>query len=358
MASVRTVTGALSALLFVGAADAAAPEHVDNFALLDQNGKYHDLYYLSDAKAVVLMTHENDCDAVSDALPALEAAKTAYAGKGVEFLMVNSQDARAAIAEKAQASIPVLVDERRLVSESLQLKRASEVLVIDPQGWKIAYRGPVAARKDNLLNGALDAVLAGQPVKKAKVAAKGCSIKLAKTGSTGKRVSYSTEIAPMLIDNCVTCHRAGGIGPFAMTDYNVVRGFAPMIREVVRTKRMPPWHADPHVGVFKDARGLTTEEAQKLVHWIEAGALAARVPDTARRVQEAVGGMGLRRAGPGGRSACLRRAGDRHRRLSALRRSRTDRTRCVGARDGHDSGRTRRGASRDRRRLRPGAAGA
>jgi hypothetical protein len=36
----------------------------------------------------------------------------------------------------------------------------------------------------------------------------------------GAKVSYSEKIAPMLIDNCVTCHRAGGIGPWQMTSYD------------------------------------------------------------------------------------------------------------------------------------------
>ncbi len=78
MPSVHCKTaGTLSAILFAGAAGAVAPgEHVDNFALLDSQGKYHDLYYLSDAKAVVLMTHENDCRAVK------EAAAGARTGKG------------------------------------------------------------------------------------------------------------------------------------------------------------------------------------------------------------------------------------------------------------------------------------
>ena len=44
-----------------------------------------------------------------------------------------------------------------------------------------------------------------------------------------------------------------------------------MIREVLRTKRMPPWHADPHIGVWKNDISLTVEEAQNIVHWIEAG---------------------------------------------------------------------------------------
>ncbi|HXS90501.1 MAG TPA: hypothetical protein VN705_14200, partial [Steroidobacteraceae bacterium] len=168
---------------------------------------------------------------------------------------------------------------------SLQLTRAGEVLVIDPKGWKIAYRGPLdKAQRDNkagnaLLTSALDSVLAGQPVKKAKVSARGCAIKAAKATNAGAKVSYSEKIAPMLIDNCVTCHRAGGIGPWQMTSYDVVKGFSPMIREVVRTKRMPPWHADPHTGVWSGDRSLSTEQKQALVHWIEAGAPRGKGPD-------------------------------------------------------------------------------
>ena len=52
------------------------------------------------------------------------------------------------------------------------------------------------------------------------------------------KISYEKTIAPMLIDNCVTCHRAGGIGPWQMTSYQMIQGFAPMIREVIRTERM------------------------------------------------------------------------------------------------------------------------
>jgi hypothetical protein len=276
MTSVRCKAAVAAATLWAAAAGATAPiDHVDNFALLDQAGKYHDLYYLSDAKAVVLMTHDDACKAVDQAVPALEQAKASYGSRGVEFLMINSQDGRDAVAVKAKgASIPVLLDETQLVSEALQLKRAGEVLVIDPKGWKIAYRGP-----SDRLTGALDSVLAGQPVAKAQVAVRGCSVKVAKQGHGGAKVSYSEQIAPMLIDNCVTCHRTGGIGPWQMTSYDMVKGFAPMIREVVRTKRMPPWHADPHVGVWDGDRSLTVQEKQTLVHWIEAGAPRGKGPD-------------------------------------------------------------------------------
>ena len=116
MSSVRCKTAVAAAALWAASAGASAPiDHVDNFALLDQAGKYHDLYYLSDAKAVVLMTHDDECAAVSDALPALEQARTSYAGRGVEFLMINTQDNREAVAAKVKASsIPVLLDDTHL----------------------------------------------------------------------------------------------------------------------------------------------------------------------------------------------------------------------------------------------------
>ena len=96
-------------------------------------------------------------------------------------------------------------------------------------------------------------------------------------------VSYSKDVAPILAENCARCHREGGIAPFAMNSHAIMRGFAPMIREVVLTKRMPPGQIDPHVGHFKETYTLTPDETQKLVHWIEAGA----EKDGARRSADA-----------------------------------------------------------------------
>lgn len=57
-----------------------------------------------------------------------------------------------------------------------------------------------------------------------------------------------------------------------MNSHAVIQGFAPMIREVVLTKRMPPGQIDPHVGNFKETFALSPQEQQTLIHWIEAGA--------------------------------------------------------------------------------------
>jgi mono/diheme cytochrome c family protein len=257
---------------------------VDNFRLLDQAGKSHELYYLSDMKAVVLMVQGNGCEAARKSVPRLEQIREAYGSRGVAVLMLNSNlgDNRARIAAEMQqlgSTIPVLVDELQLIGESLEATRAGEVLVLNPEGWKVAYRGPidseVAGKKagSNYLADALDALLAAAPVKTAKVAALGCPVSMPEREARAAhaKISYAEAIAPVLIDRCVVCHRAGGIAPWSMTSYDMIKGFAPMIREVLRTERMPPWHADPHYGVFKNDRSLSSDQVKTLVHWIEAG---------------------------------------------------------------------------------------
>ncbi len=80
------------------------------------------------------------------------------------------------------------------------------------------------------------------------------------------------DIAPILKENCVACHRAGGIAPFAMDSHQMVLGWATMMRETLMTKRMPPAQVDPDIKHFTNARYISDADIQTLVHWIDAGA--------------------------------------------------------------------------------------
>ncbi|HEY5760284.1 MAG TPA: redoxin domain-containing protein [Steroidobacter sp.] len=250
----------------------AAADVADNFRLTDHQGVSHELYYLSDMKAVVLLAQGNGCDTSRQAASAVQALQGQYESQGVTFLAINSNltDSLQTVTKEAtQAGIklPILLDGAQLVGESLNLTNNGEVLVLNSKGWKIAYRGNADG-----VTGALDAVLAGKAAPAAK-AVKGCAIKMPERDkrSAHANISYEKEVAPILSEKCVVCHREGGIGPWQMTNYDMIRGFSPMIREVVRTQRMPPWHADPHYGVFSNDRGLSPAQAKTLVHWIEAG---------------------------------------------------------------------------------------
>ncbi|MGQ9425008.1 redoxin domain-containing protein [Gilvimarinus sp. F26214L] len=272
-------------------------DKVDNFKLLDHKGKMHELYYMSDKEAVVIMVQGNGCPIVRNANHTFNDLQSEYEDKGVAFLMLNAnlQDNRDSIAKEAAEfgiEAPILVDETQLIAESLDVERTADTFVIDPDTWKVVYRGSLDDRlgyetqkqkaSNNYVADALDAVLADKKIKVAQTDAKGCLVALPEKERRAehKQISYSEDIAPILIDKCVDCHRDGGIGPFAMNDYNMIKGFAPMIREVVRTKRMPPWHADPHIGEFSNDRSLSAEQVKTLVHWIEAGAPRGDGPDT------------------------------------------------------------------------------
>jgi peroxiredoxin len=249
-------------------------DRVDNFRLNDHLSKSHELYYLSDMKAVVLFAQGNSCAAANDGITSIKALGEKYKGQGVAVLGVNSNlnESREAITKAAAAAgiaVPILSDETQLIGESLGFTKNGEVLVVNPKTWQVAYRGGAAQASD-----AVAALVEGQSVKTAQAPATGCAIAMPERAkrATHANISYAKTVAPILMDKCVACHRTGGIGPWAMTNYELVKGFAPMIREVVRTQRMPPWHSDPHYIAFSNDRSLTNEQTKTLVHWIEAGA--------------------------------------------------------------------------------------
>ena len=247
---------------------------VENFRLMDHQGASHELHYFADAPAIVLMTHSTSCSTMPQSLQSLTSMQTQFSPAGAEFMLINSdlRDRRTTVASSvADADLPILLDPTQIIGESLGADTAGETLVVNPRDWTLAYRGDVTGAAQ-----AVAQLVAGDEVSvdSQPVASADCAVDFPELARRAehKNISYAKTIAPMLNDNCVSCHREGGIGPWAMSDYNMVRGFSLMIREVVRTQRMPPWHADPHVGEFSNDRSLSDDEIRTLVHWVEAGA--------------------------------------------------------------------------------------
>jgi peroxiredoxin len=260
---------------------------VPDFALLDHQGRFHQLYRHTQAKAVVLYTHGLGCAAVRDNLPSLRALQKTYAPQGVEFLMLNAnpEDDRAALkaeAERLKIAMPILKDESQLVAKTLQVERTGEAILIDTQTWSIRYRGPVDDRvsygaqretaRQHHLSDAIDAVLDDDPVDAAQVQTVGCIINRDQPQEAPRAVSYAQDVTPILREKCITCHRPGGPGPWSMDDYKTVKNWSPMMREAIMTKRMPPWHADSGAGEFFPDWSLSVAEQKTLVDWIDANA--------------------------------------------------------------------------------------
>ncbi len=84
--------------------------------------------------------------------------------------------------------------------------------------------------------------------------------------------TFTEDVAPILYDNCVTCHRVGEAAPMSLVTYSETRPWGRSIKNKVTTGEMPPWHANPAVGSFTNARGLTDAEKDTIVRWVDGGA--------------------------------------------------------------------------------------
>ncbi|MFO0918156.1 MAG: redoxin domain-containing protein [Planctomycetaceae bacterium] len=257
----------------------ALPRQVSNFSLGDFRGKEWSLTEFSDKPVIVIAVVGTECPLVQKYLPRLEELSKEYADQGVVFLGVNPnrQDSLAEIGAQvrsAEVTFPMLKDAQQTLVQELGATRTPEVFVLDDKR-SVRYRGRIddqhavgghsrkmPVRED--LKAAIDEILAGKDVSEPRTDAVGCLITPLATPKADSAVTYSQQVARILQDNCVECHRPGEIAPFSLTDYDEVAGWADMIVEVTSQGRMPPWHASPEHGKFLNERTLTAEERKVL----------------------------------------------------------------------------------------------
>jgi peroxiredoxin/mono/diheme cytochrome c family protein len=286
----------LSAALLVGlagsisAAESTVGRKVEPFALKDFRGKEHSLKdLLAHHKGVALIFVGTECPLVKLYAGRMQELSQAFAKQGIALVAIDSnrQDAVTqmdAFARVNNLTFPLLKDVGNKVADQLGATRTPEAFFIDSEGT-VRYQGriddqftfgagvgfaqPHLKRKDLAI--AVDEVLAGKTVSKATTEFKGCLIGRIREPQRSATVTYSNQVARLLNQRCVACHREGQIGPFAMTNYNEVAGWGEMIAEVVREQRMPPWHANPAYGKFSNENLLSKEEKETLYSWVEAG---------------------------------------------------------------------------------------
>ncbi len=72
--------------------------------------------------------------------------------------------------------------------------------------------------------------------------------------------------------HCQTCHRPREIAPLPFVTYKETKDWADQIRDAVRSRKMPPWFADPCCGHFANDPSLTQQEIDTLTAWANAKA--------------------------------------------------------------------------------------
>ena len=87
-------------------------------------------------------------------------------------------------------------------------------------------------------------------------------------------VTFAKDVAPIFQEKCQICHQPNSVAPMSLLTYREVRPYARLIKEKVAARVMPPWHVNRTVGIqeFKNDRGLTDEQIDTIVRWVDAGA--------------------------------------------------------------------------------------
>ena len=252
----------------------ALPDRIGDFALLDSDGAFHQLSRYRNREALVLMSFDSRCASIDTAIGQLKSLQRDWSDQGVAFGLIDSSggaDIQTTRATKARhgLDLPLLIDNGQLVTETLGLAKAGEVAILDPERLTLIYRGvALESAAQSLAN-----EIAGTADNTIITESGGCELNFPMREShLATNPDYATEIAPIIAEQCASCHREGGIGPFAMDSHLMLQGWSPMIREVLLTKRMPPTQVDPYIGHFSNARYISDLDLQRLVHWIDAGA--------------------------------------------------------------------------------------
>src|ERR1700689_4695567 len=83
------------------------------------------------------------------------------------------------------------------------------------------------------------------------------AIVAAHAATTGAIPTFNKDIAPILYQNCATCHRPGEVAPFSLLTYADAAKKAGLLATVTEKRVMPPWKPEPGYGSFANERRLS-----------------------------------------------------------------------------------------------------
>jgi len=262
------------------------PELLDRRLPVAGNGSVV-LRELLGAKATVIVFLSTECPISNGYIPTLNQLATDFADQEVRVIGVNSNDGPslrdlAAHRKEFAISFPVVKDAGAIVAEAVKATNCPHAAVLDAQG-KVRYlgriddrysrRGGAAADTQRFdLRIAVEEVLAGKSVSVEQTKVVGCPIaRRTVKAAVASAVNYSEHVAPILQRSCENCHRAGGIGPFALQTFDQATMWADDIREFTANRQMPPWLPEEGAGDFHNRRAMSAADIDVIDQWVASG---------------------------------------------------------------------------------------
>lgn len=259
---------------------------IDDLQFKDIRGLNRSLAELGKKRAYVFVFTTTHCPLVNRTLPKLIELDAKFAPQDVQFVAVNVgvEDTLRLMAAQAiefEAAFPFVKDADLTCARRLGVQRTPEVAVLNADK-KLVYRGrvddqlrlggarPEPTRLD--LEIALEELLAGKEILVTSTQVDGCLITSPPSvNTTAPAPTFYKDIAPILHERCVKCHRPNAGAPFSLLTLEDASAQAEMIAEVVTDERMPPWYANPQHGKFANDPSLTREQRETIVKWVRTG---------------------------------------------------------------------------------------
>lgn len=237
-------------------------------------------------RPLVIAVRDVGCPVSKRTAPALARLEDEFTARGVAFLFLNlsahntPEEIRADIAAHGFDGPTVHQPEAEL-GRALAATTTTEVFVLDGSRT-LVYRGAIddqvarghvrAAADHHWLRDALLSTLAREKVLVPATSAPGCLLGLEPYRAAAETTpTYHREVARLLRDNCVECHRSGGVAPFPLETFAQAKGRKPMLRLVLEEGIMPPWFAAGEPGRWKNDRRLSEADKATLLAWIAQG---------------------------------------------------------------------------------------
>lgn len=255
-------------------------------AFTDVNGKTGKLSDFKASKGLVIATTTTSCPVSKRYTPTLAKLEKEFAAKGITFLFVNPTETdtlesiKDAIASQGLAGRYVH-DKTGAFVKAIGASSTTEVFLVDA-ARTVVYRGAIDDQyglaysrdeaRDTYLVDALNSLLAGKVPEIAATTAPGCALEAKASELVFTLTTYHNQISRIMQNNCVECHRKGGVGPFSLETYEDVKAHAGMIRKQVDRGVMPPWFAVPtkagEVTPWANERSLAEHDKTVLLNWL------------------------------------------------------------------------------------------
>ena len=261
---------------------------VPDVAFTDLTGKPHRTADAARYAGMAIALSSSTCPVSKRQMPSLAKLEQELSNRGIALLVLNpmktetDDEIRAQVAAAGVRST-VCHDATQALAQALQARTTTEVFLLAPDRT-LVYRGalddqygPTFSRQaptvSHLLEAA-DALKAGRKPRRPMTEAPGCELDLGpRPAGTATSLSYHRDVARILQQHCMDCHRPEGIAPFRLDTAAAVTERAKTIRRVVTEGQMPPWFAAPPTGgkpsPWANDCALPASDRRDLLAWLD-----------------------------------------------------------------------------------------